>query len=197
MNNLPFVYILTLFDLLITPAGLMADSADSCSDDPPVSLPYTCYCRTEQLVTTHNLANNCLSVCKYPRDHAFPRIVLLGNGNLAFLLSRGRHRFVAAAAEGPTCGLIPLNGPCRSVTTTGLKWNLSNGTLEMASFISTSNSLVLKSTGDADASEEPSDCQTSSDRFINHCSDSTSAEYVYEPVEVETDNDLLFTITYR
>ncbi len=71
----------------------------------------------------------------------------MGERCSSFLLEPGRlHRIRVAADDrvvmGPTCGLIPLGGKVRSVTTTGLVWNLSDEPLEMGVRISTSNSLA-------------------------------------------------------
>lgn len=71
----------------------------------------------------------------------FARLVLMGAGNVAFLLEPGVKHFVRPDSkfEGPTVGLIPVGGPCRSVTTEGLKWNLQEGALEFGVLISSSN----------------------------------------------------------
>ena len=43
---------------------------------------------------------------------------------MAKLLPPGKHVIKPAKGfEGPTCGLVPLNGPA-TITTQGLKWNL-------------------------------------------------------------------------
>ena len=68
-------------------------------------------------------------------------MVLYGDENAATLLPPGaRHEItVRHDAEGPHCGLIPLGGPCRSVTTSGLEWDLDGETLAFGTLVSTSN----------------------------------------------------------
>ena len=95
--------------------------------------------------------------------------------------------------EGPTCGLIPVNGACTSVTTSGLKWNLSGGALELGVFISSSNSLdrsnpsIVTVNNDGMGLDVNSDLATD-DRMNNH-------SMCTAVVEVETDNYLLWSIT--
>lgn len=55
-------------------------------------------------------------------------IILWGDGSTAQLLGPGSHVIKPAQGfEGPTCGLVPLNGPA-TLTTKGLKWNMGKPT---------------------------------------------------------------------
>ena len=58
--------------------------------------------------------------------HKWPhlQLVLWGDGNMAQLLTPGKHTIRPAKGfEGPCCALVPLNGPA-TLTSSGLKWNL-------------------------------------------------------------------------
>ncbi|KAH6813967.1 thiamine pyrophosphokinase1 [Perilla frutescens var. frutescens] len=69
------------------------------------------------------------------------RIVLLSDDCLIQLLpSSHQHEIhVQTTIEGPHCGLVPIGGPSKSSTTTGLQWNLSDTEMRFGGLISTSN----------------------------------------------------------
>lgn len=74
----------------------------------------------------------------------FHRLVLMGAGNVAFLLEPGLAHAIEPDLrfEGPTVGLIPVGGPCQTVTTEGLRWNLDGRGLEFGVCVSSSNLVV-------------------------------------------------------
>ena len=81
-------------------------------------------------------------------EFAETRIVLLGRSSMATLVPPGVTDIVPDLdAEGPSCGLVPMQGPA-SVKTTGLRWNLVEGQrLRFGEFISTSNQVRAEEGG--------------------------------------------------
>lgn len=76
----------------------------------------------------------------------FHRIVLLSSYSLGFLLCPGAHEIRSCEQfEGPTCGLIPIAGVCDSVTTRGLRWDMTGARMGFGGLISTSNAMVSES----------------------------------------------------
>lgn len=70
----------------------------------------------------HSMANIHM-LYKY---QCFERFMLIGFESIAFLLMPGEHQIEPDTdIEGPICGLLPVGGACRSVTTSGLRWNLN------------------------------------------------------------------------
>ena len=81
-------------------------------------------------------------------EFAETRIVLLGRSSMATLVPPGITEIVPdLSAEGPSCGLVPMQGPA-SVKTAGLRWDLDGGRqLRFGEFISTSNQLQQEGGG--------------------------------------------------
>jgi thiamine pyrophosphokinase len=83
----------------------------------------------------------------YRWDERFFSIILFGESNSIFLLQpeilhRIRLFGYEGVENGPSCGLIPLAGPVRRVSTSGLVWNLFDEGLALGVRISTSNRLL-------------------------------------------------------
>ncbi|KAF0690430.1 Aste57867_18162 [Aphanomyces stellatus] len=73
----------------------------------------------------------------------FERMTLVSDSTSATLLVPGKHTIRPNfSIEGRTCGLIPIGGPCESLTTDGLKWNLSNDSTSFGGLVSTSNHVL-------------------------------------------------------
>ncbi|KAK3736181.1 hypothetical protein QZH41_017003 [Actinostola sp. cb2023] len=68
-------------------------------------------------------------------------VFLIIDDSVNVILRPGKHTIhVGTGLEGDWCGIIPVGQPCKSITTTGLKWNLDHGTLDFQTgIISTSN----------------------------------------------------------
>lgn len=70
--------------------------------------------------------------------------MLLSECSITFLLIEGRHIIYADTGfENGHIGLIPINGPS-TVTTVGLKWDLTNSVLSFDGLVSTSNLIKEK-----------------------------------------------------
>lgn len=99
----------------------------------------------------------------YAWKNTFHRLILVDNNSTAILLDpEHSHRIVPMSSrgnpslcedskhrveEGRYCGLLPLTQPVRSVSTTGLQWNLTSEPLEFGIRISTSNTIPVTSQG--------------------------------------------------
>ena len=66
------------------------------------------------------------------------RVLLLGEGNAAVVLRRGRHILSLSSLEGPGCSLLPVGGPVEA-STRGLQWELDHTALSFGGLVSTSN----------------------------------------------------------
>mmetsp|Transcript_11578 Transcript_11578/g.22780 ORF Transcript_11578/g.22780 Transcript_11578/m.22780 type:complete len:420 (-) Transcript_11578:709-1968(-) len=87
----------------------------------------------------HQFANFSMLFKFYDKFHD---LFFLSDQTLSILLMPGEH-IIERPEEiiGPTCGLAPLAGPA-CVSTTGLKWNLSNQVLALGGLVSSSNEML-------------------------------------------------------
>ncbi|XP_030829126.1 thiamin pyrophosphokinase 1-like [Strongylocentrotus purpuratus] len=83
-------------------------------------------------------------------------VYLLGDDSLACLLLPGRHRIkVDTGLEAEWCGLIPIGTECKRASTTGLKWNLENQSMQFGGLVSTSNSYAPDAQEVSVSTEQP------------------------------------------
>ncbi|OQR97270.1 thiamin pyrophosphokinase [Achlya hypogyna] len=76
----------------------------------------------------------------YRWSSVFESMTLFSDHTSATLLLPGTHLIRPNFdVETRTCGLIPLGGVCKSVTTKGLKWDMTDFETTIGGFVSTSN----------------------------------------------------------
>lgn len=70
------------------------------------------------------------------------KIIQIASNSLTWILKSGFHSIkVPEVLMGKNCwcGLLPFGSTVNSITTTGLRWNLDNGSMEFGGLVSTSN----------------------------------------------------------
>lgn len=110
---------------------------------------------------------------------SFYRIVLVGEESISFLLKPNVTNLIrpinlmlnsditatnsGMVTEGPMCGLLPIGCKVDRVTTTGLKWNLYEQSLELGKLISSSNQAIMapcSGCSDSNADADGQNCIT-------------------------------------
>ncbi|XP_015915977.2 thiamine pyrophosphokinase 1 [Parasteatoda tepidariorum] len=67
-------------------------------------------------------------------------VMILGHGSITWLLSTGSHKIhITDEMMSSHVGLVPLGKECTNVSTTGLKWNLTQDKMNFGGLISTCN----------------------------------------------------------
>ncbi|KAK2583349.1 hypothetical protein KPH14_009347 [Odynerus spinipes] len=70
------------------------------------------------------------------------QIIQIAADSLTWLLKPGFHRIMVPdeLLQGNNwCGLLPIGAPAKHISTTGLKWNLDNASMQFGGLVSTSN----------------------------------------------------------
>ncbi|KAI6154861.1 thiamine pyrophosphokinase [Pisolithus tinctorius] len=71
------------------------------------------------------------------------KVFVVTDDNIAWVLDEGQHRIrIDHDILGPTCGLLPVGVESTILTTTGLRWNLTEAESSLDGLVSTSNHLV-------------------------------------------------------
>ncbi|KAJ7494679.1 thiamine pyrophosphokinase [Mycena galericulata] len=75
--------------------------------------------------------------------HTRKRVFAVTDDNVGWVLDAGEHTIqIDHSVLGPTCGLLPVGIDSTLLSTTGLRWNLSNQESSFNGLVSTSNHLV-------------------------------------------------------
>ncbi|KAH9507418.1 cAMP-dependent protein kinase subunit [Bulinus truncatus] len=92
--------------------------------------------RLDHILANMNTLYKALKLTKIP-------VLLVAENSMALLLDKGEHTLQCDTGfESEWCGLVPIGQPADNVTTTGLKYNLTNDKMSFGQLISTSNSLA-------------------------------------------------------
>eukprot|EP01065_Artemidia_motanka_P011110 TRINITY_DN15978_c0_g1_i1.p1 TRINITY_DN15978_c0_g1~~TRINITY_DN15978_c0_g1_i1.p1 ORF type:complete len:246 (+),score=63.43 TRINITY_DN15978_c0_g1_i1:59-796(+) len=69
-------------------------------------------------------------------------IVVASDEQLMCLLAPGQHELRTPQLVGAHCGLVPIAGTCRSITTTGLQWNMESSSMRFGGLVSVCNKVA-------------------------------------------------------
>lgn len=84
-----------------------------------------------------------LFLCQAPHGPFRDVVCVAADSTMQLLVPRPEGHTIEAL-EGSSCGLVPIAGPCRAVSTSGLQWDLGEGAegLRFGGLVSTSNIAV-------------------------------------------------------
>ncbi|TFK72917.1 thiamine pyrophosphokinase [Pluteus cervinus] len=75
--------------------------------------------------------------------HSRKRVYVVTDESIGWVLDGGEHRIrIDHQILGPTCGLLPVGIASTILTTSGLRWNLTNHESSFEGLVSTSNQLI-------------------------------------------------------